>query len=221
MLEDSLFLEAVLLHSYFINKLEGYHLEYLHAPHAVLSSGPITANPNTRIILVEILNTDQNNPRKVKIEIKNWTNCPPAEMQKSVFLCEKAIILEKKNEVGNEELNIQDETVTVSENIPPDSKPTHGEEGAFFSTAVPITITIPAQSRLTISAVPPVVIALLTAVYEIRISIINPDKILVSSVGLNADGIPQEGNTLVHKQFTPQHPNHTLTPAQMIRQRPF
>ncbi|MGG1675222.1 hypothetical protein ACIFOT_05640 [Neobacillus sp. NRS-1170] len=184
-------------------------------PIVILSSGPITLNPKTKAISVEILNISLNDMRKVIIEIKNWTNNPHQEFAKFGFLFGEqinpaesgdAVRNEKDteaNKTGSYQLPIQFNDLTMT----------------FPPIMEPFIFTIPAQNRLSILAFPPS--QMNPCVYEVRLYLFNPVNLIYSSFGLSADGVPQEGNTILSKQFFPHHPIPPFSMNQIIPQRPF
>jgi hypothetical protein len=197
-------------------------------PFVVLSSGPITASPNTQTILVDIFNSNLKHWRKVNIEIKNWTTCPPEEIGKFVYLCGKQINPEDIdynlddvdiNECFDDTSEVDMDSTT--EEISQQPGQIMDIPDIFPPIITPVSFIIPAQSRFTILAVLPKPIAPLRTVYEIRINLFNPLDVLFSSFGLNVDGVPQEGNTILNNQFIHLLPPAPFPPIQFIPQRPF
>ena len=157
----------------------------------VLSSGAISANPNTQEIVVEILNVDPTQSRRVIVQTLDWRTCPPEELPKAAFLCGVP--------------------VTSGDGAPivlqPSPSPTP------FPILTPLFITIPPQSRLEVrSPYPPHPILPPNPCYEVRIFLFNPVNVLVNSWGVDALNVPQEGNTVLNHQFWPPQPTRLVPP---------
>lgn len=159
----------------------------------VLSSGPIEATPNTVIISVNIINVDPEQAREVIIEMKNWTTCPPEELGKTVLLggehLDPADIgYEEARDVEAIEFDPTIHPLDMLEDFPVITKP------LFFK--------IPPQMQLTVLAdFPQPALSASNPCYEVRISLVNPVNLLISSYGVNEEFDPQVGNTVLHHQF--------------------
>ncbi|MBV7508271.1 hypothetical protein KW850_23920 [Bacillus sp. sid0103] len=179
-----------------------------HKHNVVLSSGPIVPNPNTELISVEILNVDPNHSRDVIVEVKNWTTCPPSELGKFVFLCGvqlNPVDLPTDDESSDNESS-DNNFAGETEASPVASVVIQDIPDAFPPITTPLFFRIPAQSRLTILAFPPAPTLPPSPCYEVRIVAPNPVNLLCSSFGLSSNGVPQEGNTVLHHQFFPTNP---------------
>ncbi|WP_335694072.1 hypothetical protein [Neobacillus drentensis] len=183
-------------------------------------------NPNTELISVEILNVDPNDSRDVIVEVKNWTTCPPSQQGKFVFLCGVQLNPadiptgdfedesgDKSSDESSEETSTDANTDAgvVIQDIP----------DAFPPITTPLFFRIPAQSRLTILAVPPQPLHPPNPCYEIRIFPPIPTNLLFSSFGLSSDSVPQEGNTVLHHQFTPTSPVRLVPRGPLLPPSPF
>ncbi|MGG3466861.1 hypothetical protein ABES02_04885 [Neobacillus pocheonensis] len=192
-------------------------------PLKVLSSGPIITNPNTKAILLEILNIDLKDMKKVIIEIKNWTNLPAEEIGKFVFQNGKQINPEdiKRNENDGNNPSAMNNDPSLN-NIFQNSLQLKDILITYPPINEPIILTVPSQYRLSVLAIPPIhTIPLQPTIYEIRLTLFNSINFLVSSFGLNADGFPQEGNTILFNQFFSLRPNPPIPPSLNLPQRPF
>lgn len=157
-----------------------------------LTSGPIEATPNTEIISVNIINVDPDQSRDVIVEIKNWTTCPPTELGKTILLCgEQVDPANLGYEKSEEEIDSFDPTIhpfETVEDIPVLTKP--------------LIIKLPPLMQLTVLAdFPQPLLLPSNPCYEVRIALMNPSDILISSYGLNDEFVPQVGNTVLHHQF--------------------
>lgn len=171
---------------------------------AVLSSGPIEASPYTVLVSVNILNIDPEEAREVIIEIKNWTNCPPEELGKYVFLCGEEI-----DPCNIDHCEEENKNGTFDPTLPPSEI----EEEEFPPITTPLFFQLPAQMQLTVLAeFPQEPILQSNPCYEVRIYLKNPENILVSSNGLNEEYIPQLGNTVLDHQFFSFPPNKLKFP---------
>ncbi|MGE7947443.1 sodium:proton exchanger [Lysinibacillus sp. NPDC093688] len=145
------------------------------------TTGAIWRNPATETIIVTLLNkTDA--PQTVTVSVLDWQNCAQEEMPKDAFLCGES------------------------------------QSSLFDGTATPLTFTIPAKQLLTVHATPQNAWQPVDPCYEVLVTLppvpiipTNPftptdpvtpgDPCIVNTWGINNLGIPQEGNTVLHRQF--------------------
>ncbi|MGE7954758.1 hypothetical protein [Lysinibacillus xylanilyticus] len=124
-----------------------------------------------------------NAPQEVTVSVVDWqttqNTCNPTEMEKDAYLCGDVV-------------NPDDGPITT-----------------------PFTFTIPAQQLLVIRATPTIIGVPTDPCYEVLVTypigpITPPDPILptgpvrpviTNTWGINDAGIPQEGNTVLHRQF--------------------
>ncbi len=164
----------------------------------VLSTGPIEATVDTEIISVNILNIGQDQTKEVIIEMLDWTTSPPEELGKYVFLCGEAINPCDIGYCAEDELS--------SSSFDPTIFPSEDSE-IFQPIFEPLFFIIPAKMQLTILAeFPQETILSSNPCYEVRIYLINPTNVLVSSYGLNLEFEKQEGTTVLNNQFYPPKP---------------
>lgn len=191
-------------------------------PLKILSSGPIITNPNTKVILLEILNIDLKDIKKVIVEIKNWTNFPSEEIGKFVF--------QNGTQFNPEDIkrSEDDGNIPMAMNNDPSLKNNFHNPLQLNDILItfppinePIILNVPSQNRFSILAIPPNSNIPLQSIYEIRLSLFNSSNFLISSFGLNADGFPQEGNTIFFNQFFPPRPFPPIPPNFNLTQRPF
>nr|WP_028401180.1 hypothetical protein [Ectobacillus panaciterrae] len=124
--------------------------------------------------MAEIINIDPTESQDVIVEVKNWTTGPPQELGKFAFL--------------------------------------HGEpppppDGPPEPITTPLFFTIPPQRRLEMMAFFPPDPLFPHPSYEVRVTapptpIVPPDPVLVNSFGVNAAGVPRQGNTVLNHGFT-------------------
>lgn len=164
----------------------------------VLSSGPIEATPNTEMISVNILNVDEVEVKEIIIEIKDWTNSPPIELGKFIYINGEQI---NPCDLGYCEENDQ------SEVFDPTIFPGDLSEDGDSPITKPFYFQLPAQMQLTVLAdFPQAPILFANPCYEVRIYLPDSENLLVSSFGLNYDFEPQAGNTILNHQFYPPSP---------------
>ncbi|WP_318502503.1 hypothetical protein [Bacillus sp. T3] len=163
------------------------------SPGIVLSSGPIEATPNTVIISLNIINIDPKQTKEVIIEMKNWTTCPPEELGKTVLLGGEPLDPE---DIGYEEAG-DEEGVEFDPTIHPLDMLEN-----FHVITKPLFFKIPPQMQLTVLAdFPQPPLSTSNPCYEVRISVVNLENLLMSSYGVNEEFDPQVGNTVLHQQF--------------------
>ncbi|PEA56770.1 hypothetical protein CON64_00580 [Bacillus pseudomycoides] len=156
---------------------------------AVFTTGPIWRNPNTDVVIVTLLNEDFNMPQTVTVSVLDWQNtCNPAEVAKSAFLCGQVV-----NPPLNTTQTIQSQQ---SSSVPPNN---------IQPILTPFTFTIPPRNVLTIHAVLPNSFQQPSPCYEVLVtSQHGPAKsVITNTFGVNAAGVPQEENTVLHDQFPP------------------
>ena len=138
------------------------------------TTGAIWRNPATETIVTTLLNKT-NAPQTVTVSVLDWQNtCTPTEMPKDAYLCGDLV------------------------------NPEYG------SILTPFTFTIPANNLLTINAFPANSFTLPSPMYEVLVTfptdpILPTDPIrpvIANTWGIDAAGIPQIGNTVLHRQFT-------------------
>jgi hypothetical protein len=152
------------------------------------TTGPIWRNPNTEIVVVTLLNEDPNVSQTVTVSVLDWQDtCNPTEFDKFAFLCGKSI------NPPLPEQGVQPQQINI---VPLDD---------VQPITTPLTFTIPPRQLLTIHAVPPQPTFLPAPIYEVRVTFPpNPiRRVIVNTFGINAAGVPQEGNTVLHNQFPP------------------
>ncbi|WP_423492476.1 hypothetical protein [Lysinibacillus agricola] len=143
------------------------------------TTGAIWRHPATETIVTTLLNKT-NAPQTVTVSVLDWQNtCTPTEMPKDAYLCGNVV---------------------------------NPEDGPILT---PFTFTIPANNLLTIKASPENLFTLPTPMYEVLVTYpidpiapVNPilptgpvRPVITNTWGINAAGIPQEGNTMLHRQF--------------------
>ncbi|MDO0825300.1 hypothetical protein [Desulfosporosinus nitroreducens] len=163
-----------------------------------VTSGPIFRDADTSFIQVSALNVS-NDPQTVTVSILNWQNqCPPEEFPKFGFLC---------GEIVNEPENGNGDGVTIQNGViffPP---------VGFIPVLTPFTFTIPAGQLFSVQAYPGNPIIPPDPVYEVQVTLptgpvlpVDPvlpiDPIRVNTWGIDGFGFIQEGNTVLHHQFT-------------------
>jgi len=159
----------------------------------VLSSGPILKNPNTTLGILQVLNVDPRRSKDVIVQILDWSTCPPTELPKSANLCGEPV------PSGTNSLRI------LSPSPPPSPPP--------FPILTPLFVTIPPVSRLDVLFPPPTPAIPADPIYEIRIfHPTDPINLLVNAWGVNELNIPQEGNTILNRQFFPPVPLNLIPP---------
>ncbi|MGE8037089.1 hypothetical protein [Lysinibacillus sp. NPDC093692] len=142
------------------------------------TTGAIWRNPATETIVVTLLNkTDA--PQTVTVSVLDWQNCAQEEMPKEAFLCGES------------------------------------QPSLFNGTPVPLIFTIPAKKLLVVHATPQNPWLPTDPCYEVLVTlpsdpvipffpgdpVIPSDPCIVNTWGINDLGIPQEGNTVFHRQF--------------------
>lgn len=155
----------------------------------LFTTGAIWRNPNTDVVIVTLLNEDYNMPQTVTVSVLDWQNtCNPAEVAKSAYLCGQVV-----NPTLNTTQTIQPQqgNIVIPDNVQP-----------IFT---PFTFTIPPRNLLAIHAVLPNSFQQPSPCYEVLVtSQYEPAKsIITNTFGVNAAGVPQEGNTVLHDQFSP------------------
>ncbi|MFD0768086.1 hypothetical protein ACFQZ1_04020 [Bacillus sp. CGMCC 1.60114] len=162
----------------------------------VFTTGPILKNPNTEIVVVTLLNEDFYESQMVTVSVLDWKNTSyPTEFAKSGFLCGQAI---------NPYLMTQGVQPQQTNTVPPNN----GQ-----SVLTPLTCTIPPRGLLVIHASPPQSVHLPSSCYEVIVTLssnfTHPPapirRVIVNTFGINAAGVPQEGNTVLHNQLIPSH----------------
>lgn len=140
------------------------------------TTGAIRRHPATETIVTTLLNKT-NAPQEVTVSVVDWqttqNTCNPTEMEKDAYLCGDVV-------------NPDDGPITT-----------------------PFTFTIPAQQLLVIRATPTIIGIPTDPCYEVLVTYpidpISPGgpirPIITNTWGINAAGIPQEGNTVLHRQF--------------------
>ncbi|MGU3371639.1 exosporium leader peptide-containing protein [Bacillus mycoides] len=154
----------------------------------IFTTGPIWRNPNTQIIVVSLLNEDPNESQTVTVSVLDWQNtCNPTEFGKFAYLCGQLL-----NSSSNTTPLIQTDNIVVPPDVPP--------------ITTPFTFTIPPRNLLTIHVYPPVPTFPPSPFYEVIVTFPpNPfRRVITNTFGINAAGVPQEGNTLLHNQWPPQ-----------------
>lgn len=171
---------------------------------AVFTTGPVWRNPNTEVVIVTLLNEDYNIPQTVTVSVLDWQNTyNPAEVAKSAFLY---------GQVVNTAQTIQPQQSSI---VPPDN---------VQPILTPFTFTIPPRNLLVIHASLPNSFQMPSPCYEVLVtSQHGPAKcVITNTFGVNAAGVPQEGNTVLHHQFSstpaishglPHYPYAPLSPV--------
>ncbi|MGG2064137.1 hypothetical protein [Bacillus sp. S14(2024)] len=128
-------------------------------------------------------------PQTVTVSVLDWQNtCNPAEVSKSAFLC---------GQVVNPPLNTaqtiqpQQSSIVSPDNVQP--------------ILTPFTFTIPPRNLLVIHAFLPNPFQQPSPCYEVLVTPQHgPAKcVIMNTFGVNTAGVPQEGNTILHHQFSP------------------
>jgi len=156
---------------------------------AVFTTGSIWRNPNTEIVIVTLLNEDYNMPQTVTVSVLDWQNTyNPTEVAKFAFLCGQVV-----NPSLNTAQTIQPQQSSIA---PPDN---------VQPILTPFTFTIPPRNLLVIHASLPNSFQMPSPCYEVLVtSQHGPAKsVITNTFGVNAAGVPQEGNTVLHDQFSP------------------
>ncbi|MGG2018233.1 hypothetical protein [Bacillus sp. S10(2024)] len=175
---------------------------------AVFTTGPVWRNPNTEVVIVTLLNEDYNIPQTVTVSVLDWQNTyNPAEVSKSAFLYGQVV-----NPPVNTAQTIQPQQNSI---VPP---------GNIQPILTPFTFTIPPRNLLVIHASLPNPFQMPSPCYEVLVtSQHGPAKcVITNTFGVNAAGVPQEGNTALHHQFSstpaishglPHYPYAPLSPV--------
>jgi len=145
------------------------------------TTGAIWRNPATETIVVTLLNKSDA-PQTVTVSVLDWQNCAQEEMPKEAFLCGES------------------------------------PSSLFYDPATPLTFTIPAKKLLVIHATPQNGWLPNDPCYEVLVKhpsdpivptdpifptdpVVPNDPVIMNTWGINSTGVPQEGNTLFHRQF--------------------
>lgn len=145
------------------------------------TTGAIWRNPSTETIVVTLLNKSDA-PLTVTVSVLDWQNCAQEEMPKEAFLCGES------------------------------------QSSSFYDPATPLTFTIPAKKLLVVHATPQNAWQLSDPCYEVLVKtptdpifptdpilpsdpVVPNDPIIMNTWGINIAGVPQEGNTVFHRQF--------------------
>ncbi|CAG9612698.1 hypothetical protein BACCIP111899_01875 [Bacillus rhizoplanae] len=161
----------------------------------VFTTGPILRNPNTEIVVVTLLNEDFYESKTVTVSVLDWQNTwDPTEFAKVGFLAGQAI---------NPSLSTQGVQPQQTNIVPPNN---------VQSIFTPLIGTIPPRGLFTIHASPPQPVHLPSPCYEVIVTFssnfTHPPtpirRVIVNTFGINAEGVPQEGNTVLHNQLIPR-----------------
>lgn len=147
-------------------------------------------------------------PQTVTVSVLDWQNtCNPAEVAKFSFLC---------GQVVNPFLNTAQAFQPQQSNIvPPDN---------VQPILTPLTFTIPPRNLLVIHAFLPNPVQQPSPCYEVLVTPqYGPAKcVIANTFGVNTAGVPQDGNTILHHQFSPTPaisrllPNYPYAPLSFI-----
>ncbi|MMZ57559.1 hypothetical protein SAMN04487909_14650 [Aneurinibacillus migulanus] len=167
------------------------------------TTGLMFRHPSTDVIVVSLFNQAPDLPQTVTVSVSDWQNtCTPTEFNKFAFLCGDIL-----NPPGNGNGNGNGNGIVINNGPGPFSPPV-----GFLPFTTPVTI--PPRRNLIIHAYPPDPVLPPSPLYEVVVNplhpidpILPPDPIrppvIVNTWGITVDGIIQEGNTVLHRQFVP------------------
>ena len=163
-----------------------------------VTSGPIFRNANTDFIAVSVLNFSDS-PQTVTVSVIDWQNtCDEEEYPKYGFLCGEMVV---------------PDTDTDTTPLLPTPVPDIFSPPDLQGVLTPLTFTIPARQLFTVQAFPPNPMHPPNPCYEVRVTVppqpifppnptTPPAPIRINTWGISFAGVIQEGDTVLHHQFT-------------------